>query len=971
MDPAIPTRTLLAEDERPSVLLAAAAKRCERHSLTASADAAAAVPLLLQGGTSQDDLSSMNPLTTVPTDDATSSWSLSVMVLLPAVVQWAQACGVLWSRLLPQALDMAISADELDGDVWGEDDDAASTGSHDGRSSTGERRRAGSVDGGSSRFSGTQGRNTSAVVTRNCTAATATRAELMGAALCHIMPLLRLLLLQEGYCAWGVGAPDEGGSSRGSIKYRIVDSSAALPGDETPTSAASEAEAEQNELWGRFMALDSVLGHTAVVQQRRSEDDSWCVAAPHEVRVAWTGLQWLLRQGIPELLQAAAGTSGNSAVGSRTLTAYSSVLRSICTIFGRGMTGFVAFPLLAKALGLPWLPAEERLLQPHALYAKVPVVGLISLGEEDETSSPGGAGRGDEGGAAIRALLLDGVAPEGSALAAAGQHTDTQDVLASLQLGSPPGEDEATPGEKEGTLIMSPDAAYRWVSFVPELAWLSPTPPPAQGQGNVPPSPSVGASAAAPAQLGATGAALAAGLLPILGGAVLSVPVLPKACLSHALRQLLGFIGKGKHGWGNRHVPALEAALLQCGSAGGATVVAPLLSQLTRVSMSEAASVRRCVARVLRGIVAGVPPTLLRSSLLPLLIRLVEDKDDEVAKAGAGAVTATYAAVSADGWTAPLLPGTDEGTELTARDAVLKSLNAEVKTRVERGPKEVIVALLRGLMRAVPTAAASVRDGAILDRLLELSSRVVAASAAGREAASEMMSTLGDTGAGADVALQEATQQAAKQAQLAAVQGAEPWRGAVPSDLEEVAITLCECFRAYTSVWRLLPGDTQALLRESVGSLLADDWLLESDYRELMRTSMAVALEDPSATAGGVKVDTGAAAAGEGASADKSTPGPTSARSQHAKGAFAGAQADTAGKQEALQEAEHESEGEGGDSDEASEGGGADGSPMHGRPEGELPHVTPAMPGDVDAVQGAGGKSGVWGRLRNKFKKGK
>jgi len=972
-------RLLLTPDREkaPSALLAAAAKRCEKHGLSAASEAAAALPLLLQGGVSQDDLSSMNPLTTVPTDDATSSWAVTVMVLLPAVVQWAQACGVLWSRLLPQALDMAISADEMDGEAWGDDDDAGSTGSRDGRSSAGgtDRRRSGSVDGGSSRFSGTQGRNTSAIVTRSCTAATASRAELMAAALCHVMPLLRLLLLQEGYCVWQVGAQqaestDGDESTRPSklsvTQFRVVDTSAALPSDAGEAGGQAQESQEHDALWETFVALDSVLAHTAVIQQRRdAAAEEWQVCAPHEVRVAWTGLQWFLRQGIPELLQAAAGTSGNSTVGSRTLTAYSSILRSICLTFGRGMTGFVVFPLVCKALGLPWLPAEERLLQPHALFGKVPVVGLICLGEEDETNAPGRPGRSDEGGAAIRALLLEGVEAPSDAPPGA---TDTDDVLAALHLHSTTA-DGAVAGEKEGTVVMEPDVAYRWVAFVPELAWLTPAAAPALTGSSVPPSPSMGASAAAQAQLGATGAALAAGLLPILGGAVLSVPVLPKACLSHALRQLLSYIGKGKAGWGNRHVPALEAALLQCGAAGGTTVVAPLLSQLTRVSMSEAATVRRCVARVLRGIVAGVPPTLLRSSLLPLLIRLVEDKDDEVATAGAGAVTATYAAVSADGWTAPVLPGTDEGSELTARDAVLKSLNAEVKARVERGPKEVIVALLRGLMRAVPTAAASVRDGAILDRLLELSSRVVAASTAGREAASEMMSTLGDTGAGGDAALQEATQQAAKQAQLAAVQGAEPWRGAVPGDLEEVAITLCECFRAYTSVWRLLPGDTQELLRQSVGSLLADDWLLDSDYRDLMRTSMSVALED--APQAGVRVDTGAAASAGGSSSG-GTPGPSSSRAQHATGAFAGAQGDTAGKQHPLQEAEHESDGEESDASSGhSMGAGQGDSLAHGRPAGQLPHVTPALPTEAHEQQGPGGKSGVWGRFRNKFKKQK
>ncbi|CAE7908122.1 unnamed protein product, partial [Symbiodinium sp. KB8] len=318
-------------------------------------------------------------------------WNIAAQVLLPALVDWAHAAGMLWSKLLPQALDLACGGQEA-ATGFGEEEDeeedeeeegvdgegtagGGSTPSRVGGASTG-RGRAASFGGGSSRMSHGAGRGPTP---RTISPATATRTELMCAALCFALPRLRLLLLAEGASVSAVGE----GASDGQLRLR-----GAVPGEGAESAAPvlrpGEPSVDSDALVQRFGVLDALLKQAAVVEvwEGCEEGGQWDTVTPHQVRVGWDGLRWLVRQGRPEVLQAAAGTPTDSKVASRAQAAYTALLRGLCCTFGGGFAGWFAFPLLMRALGLQWLPEEERLMQVPALYFKSPLLALVCLGED-------------------------------------------------------------------------------------------------------------------------------------------------------------------------------------------------------------------------------------------------------------------------------------------------------------------------------------------------------------------------------------------------------------------------------------------------------------------------------------------------------------------------------------------------------------------------------------------------------------
>jgi uncharacterized protein with PhoU and TrkA domain len=71
-------------------------------------------------------------------------------------------------------------------------------------------------------------------------------------------------------------------------------------------------------------------------------------------------------------------------------------------------------------------------------------------------------------------------------------------------------------------------------------------------------------------------------------------------------------------------------------------------------------------------------------------------------------------------------------------------VTSKIKDLLHRGPKAVILEIVRALMRAVPLADPDIRDNDILDRLLEVAEAVTRASNAGRDAMKMIAEHVGD-----------------------------------------------------------------------------------------------------------------------------------------------------------------------------------------------------------------------------------
>jgi len=132
------------------------------------------------------------------------------------------------------------------------------------------------------------------------------------------------------------------------------------------------------------------------------------------------------------------------------------------------------------------------------------------------------------------------------------------------------------------------------------------------------------------------------------------------------------------------------------------------------------------IASLMRGLVAVLPPQLLTSHFLPTLEPLCSEKetDETVRLAALRALGATYGAA--------------------APPDVLERVGNSIRALLRLGPVRVVVEALRMIMRSVPDAPRELRDGFLLDRLLETSAAVVEASQAGRESMEQICGAIGD-----------------------------------------------------------------------------------------------------------------------------------------------------------------------------------------------------------------------------------
>lgn len=624
------------------------------------------------------------------------------------------------------------------------------------------------------------------------------------------------------------------------------------------------------------LVLAAILRGTASVRRRRNTHTNpatlaagtpvWQVLTDKDCTLAWPALQWVMRTLLPTLLHQAACVNRSSGAGRDIMEGYADALCSLGTALGPAFTSYAARPIFLRALGIPCeLPPAPP--APGSAALAMPVPGLpqplvLAL-------QPGVGGR--QASCMPLAQILLNVPANPS---------DARKAAMAAAIGNfsvPP--NYASAGPRGGD----------WPYVLPELAWMSkdsPENPSYAGKTAQALAEMVSkrqaeiAAAPAPTAPGVPSALIterlgggwnADALLPLFGTGVLACPALAdRQHLDLALRALVSLISLNKAGWADKQA-GLEDVVLRAGGGGvhtGAPATAPSTSAaaaaagkdgqaapvlaldstaaerastgaanlsyilgdiLPRMAGTGDAAIRTCAAGLLRSVIPLLTPSQIAEPWLPTVKKLAADGSQPgVVRAAVRALATIYSTASAN-------------------DPEVRGLvNGEVTALLANGPKDIILEVLRSLMRAVPQAPAPTRDGFILDRLLEMTERICTAAEAGSAAMRELAEQLG--GSGLDQSdIHSAAASAVRKVRDAAIQESAPWPGCKGEDLEETGMSLCECYRAYGSV--VIGPETAAMIRESAARLLKAD-ILDPSYKETMR-SMLISMFAPTPSMGG------------------------------------------------------------------------------------------------------------------------
>jgi hypothetical protein len=566
------------------------------------------------------------------------------------------------------------------------------------------------------------------------------------------------------------------------------------------------------------LLLTALLRGTAAARKRTKEPDlasgpAWVALKDEMVTVQWPSLRFVIRSLVPSLLRQVACVNRSSQAGRVIVDSYAEALNALCVAFGPAFTSYVVRPMFLRAFGIA-----------------VDIPPAIPAGQTGYT------GR-EPGLSFVQDLLL-------------GQSAAVQQAVAPASTSGAPANNAA------------PVKGADWPFLLPELAWLhrdSPDNPSNWGGRSVAkPAPESGAP-------GTGGVWNAEPLLSLYGSGVLACQALsPREHLEHSLRAMIVLVSTNRMGWGQAQT-ALEDAVMRAGGGNSLTgsshgttgaghgrtntgtavaaaagvsvavdkrtveektgsllppgahaqVLAFMLGDVfMRASSASDPAIRACVANLYRSLTPLLTGQQIKDYFMPTVKRLSADTTPVVALAAVRAVANVYSTAASN-------------------DTVVRAeVNSEIHRLLRAGPKEVVVEVLRALMRAVPNAAPALRDGFILDRLIELSTRLVEAANAGAEALRDFCATVGDVAPG-DV--HSAAAQAARQARAAAVQAHEPWPKAKLEDLEEVAMAVCEVFRSFGTC--VLSPDIKGIARETAMKLLRTD-ILDATYRDVMLSTI-------------------------------------------------------------------------------------------------------------------------------------
>jgi hypothetical protein len=593
------------------------------------------------------------------------------------------------------------------------------------------------------------------------------------------------------------------------------------------------------------LVLGALLRGTIAVRRRRNASidpatlqpgqSPWQAVRDEHVTLSWPSLKWVVRGLVPTLVRHAACVNRASSAGKQIIDAYADALCQIGTAFGPAFTSFVLRPVFLRAFSIP----SELPPSPTSMPPAILVSSALSA-----SATPAAT-------AAIVALATPGLKSRNSACI----------LFAQAILGVPVTPDEAkrafaaaSTGHFGGVGDSSYPINYAsagptgcdWPLALPELAFLhresseNPLAWAPASQANRSAAQAHQAAVAAAQSQGpqaqlAVAVAAAGGswnyenMLPLFGSAILACPALqPKEFLEHALRSLIMLVALGKNGWNQASV-ALEDTVLRAAGKDASSSSVDVSHHNTNLQfiMSEVLGklrdspeplIRSRVALLFKAMIPRLSHTQLEDPFLSSIRKLSADKDPSVVRAAASALAAVYTSGSA--------AGTD--------DKVRSLINAEVRILLEAGPKDVIIEILRALMRAIPNASPGLRDGFILDRLLEINERLVSASEAGAEAMREIASNLyGDFN---PKDLHDAAAAGLDKARKAAIEANAPWPGAQPDDLGEAAMAISEALLAFGSC--LLPQDVRGMVRDAAGKLLRSD-LLEPGYRDAKKGAFA------------------------------------------------------------------------------------------------------------------------------------
>jgi len=747
--------------------------------------------------------------------------------LVPTLITWSFRLGQLWDRLLPNLLSMLAATLQSSGgsDRVHRASSASFVGANTGTFGAGPRAAA------AVRLSDWHQRRVSLIL----------------AAITGAGPRILASVLEEGYTirpvadaplASGVvgadGAPIP--VPPADILYDLFDCSTKDATAKFPSEASLTPE--QRSKRQMFLLQGLVRGTAGTRRKRRGADaDPWQPVRDIAIAVEWPSLRFVVRTLFATLLRQAACVNRASKVGVSIINQYADALSALSAAFGPVFTSYVVRPMFMRAFGLP---------------CELPPPGTAGV--------PGGVYDGRPPALVLFAQVLLGM-PSTAAdarRAAAAAPAVTAQQLAVMMAAAPGSGSDVGPGAA-AALVNFASAGVRgsdWPLLLAELAWL-------HRDSTDNPSNWSRAGGRAPSSAAAGGADVMTGgwwnaehLLPLFASGVLACPELkPRELLDQALDGLIGAIGGAKAGWGPQQQPLLEDAVVRIG--GGATGVrtgaapgaqrgavtsrpaaaaangahaaagssaapasadTPLDIMLSRVFPRAAArdepAIRACIAGLYRSLIPLMSSRQLHTQFLPEVRKLAHDTNRAVVMAGVRTLAFVYSSSAA--------------TDVE----VQKGANDELTALLQAGPKNVIVEILRATMRILGDAPPALREGFILTRLVELNHDIVSAAKAGAKAMRDFCDQMGVIDAG-DV--HSAAAVAAQRARAAAMQGAEPWPGALPEEFEDVAMALCENFKAMGSL--SISRESKAVVRGALIDMLETD-LLEPNYHHLLENAV-------------------------------------------------------------------------------------------------------------------------------------
>lgn len=697
------------------------------------------------------------------------SWHIVVKYLLPNMLEWAWELGILWSALLPQFMDLVVDV-ETSIEHEEKDNDSSHRSGSRGNSSRRGSSSAAPSDSHSAEMSGSYvqdyGVARSQQGSRKMSMEDVQKTEWLVSSFIYMLPILHHLVITDHFTVLHRTTHEV--FSISSEFFGKNDTEADLEVIDLNRYLREEPEdlPEEKPLL-RCKFFDAVLDGRIVMVEKgtsdkikdKTEDEILQVISEtafslQKLSIKCNGYKWLVDTLVPEVFYASFTAPTTTAAGRRIRFAYGSILRAACLAFGNMFTLHFVYPLFLHGLDLKFPDFKRMGVQRTS-------VDIHELCKEK----------------GIQNITLADYFDCGVLSTAVKTGTEERDFMGVTE------EDDQTNFSEQDSRLQR----YAWIHYIDRLCWLY----------SLESSSGQKVNEGSQASYGASNAPF---LLPLFGSGTLSVPSLPRSAVAYSIRELLQVVSQKKAGWNATiHTPLVEQCVLSAGAFGGREVMEHLLTTLQRIGSNPSEFVRQCVAGMLSGILGNLDVSLLKKHGVTLVRQLADDEEVSVARIAVRAVTSLYS----------LKVAMDD-------KSIRKEVNDVIENTLKSGPTELVVETLRCLMRCVNNAPGELREGFILDKLLETSNALVAASR------SDAFKNYGDSN----------------------IDSLPLWPGARIDDLEEVAMVCLEAYRAYTSMAGLLSQESKEMIADAVSSLLNDNELLDASYRDMMQASLGSAVTE-------------------------------------------------------------------------------------------------------------------------------